>query len=110
MNADVETHYAKKRLSLCIIIIYVWRVTYDCASILDSIAKKTSCYHCFSHGASLYQQSFSRMNFTLSLFHVFRYSAYNYVRGCACANLTRCAYALPSYPSMHRVYKFSSRP
>ena len=31
---------------------YVGRVTHDCASILDSIAKKTSCSHCFSHGAS----------------------------------------------------------
>ena len=25
---------------------------HDCASILDSIAKKTSCFHYFSHGAS----------------------------------------------------------
>ena len=35
-------------------------------SILDSIAKKTSCSHCFSHGASL---SFSRMIFTLVHVH-----------------------------------------
>ena len=27
---------------------------HDCASILDSIAKKTSCFHHFSHGASLH--------------------------------------------------------
>ena len=33
-------------------------VTHDCASILDSIAKKTSCFHYFSHGASLHQYSF----------------------------------------------------
>ena len=38
---------------------------HDCASILDSIAKKTSCFHCFSHGASLHHCSFSRMIFTL---------------------------------------------
>ena len=40
-------------------------VTHDCASILDSIAKKTSCFHYFSHGASLHHCSFSRMIFTL---------------------------------------------
>ena len=34
-------------------------------SILDSIAKKTSCFHHFSHGASLRHCSFSRMIFTL---------------------------------------------
>ena len=34
---------------------------HDCASILDSIAKKTSCFHHFSHGASLHH----RMIFTL---------------------------------------------
>ena len=28
-------------------------VTHDCASILDSIAKGTSCFHYFSRGASL---------------------------------------------------------
>ena len=33
--------------------------------VSDSIAKKTSCSHCFSHGASLHQHSFSRMIFTL---------------------------------------------
>ena len=40
-------------------------VTPDCASILDSIAKKTSCFHYFSHGASLHHCSFSRMIFAL---------------------------------------------
>ena len=35
------------------------------ASILDSIAKKTSCFHYYSHGASLHHCSFSRMIFTL---------------------------------------------
>ena len=29
-------------------------VTHDCASILDSIAKGTSCFHYFLHGASLH--------------------------------------------------------
>ena len=28
--------------------------THDCASILDSITKKTSCFHYFSHGATYY--------------------------------------------------------
>ena len=28
-------------------------VTHDCASILDIIAKGTSCFHYFLHGASL---------------------------------------------------------
>ena len=42
-------------------------VTHDCASILDSIAKGTSCFHYFSHGASLHPHSFSRMIFTLAL-------------------------------------------
>ena len=37
---------------------------HDCASILDSIAKGTSCFHYFSHGASLHRHSFSRMIFT----------------------------------------------
>ena len=37
---------------------------HDCASILDNIAKKTSCSHCFSHGTSLHQHSFSRMIFS----------------------------------------------
>ena len=40
-------------------------VTHDCASILDSIAKGTYCFHYFSHGASLHRHSFSRMIFTL---------------------------------------------
>ena len=40
-------------------------VTHDCASILDSIAKGTSCFHYFSHGTSLHRHSFSRMIFTL---------------------------------------------
>ena len=39
------------------------RVTHDCATILDSIAKKTSCSQDFSHGTSLHQHSFSRMIF-----------------------------------------------
>ena len=39
-------------------------VTHYCVSILDSIAKGTSCYY-FSHGASLHRHSFSRMLFTL---------------------------------------------
>ena len=30
------------------------RVTHDCASTLDSIAKGTSCSHYFLHGASLH--------------------------------------------------------
>ena len=34
-------------------------VTHDCASILDSIAKETSCFHYFLHGASLHRHSFS---------------------------------------------------
>ena len=38
---------------------------HDCASILDSIAKKTSCSHYFMHGASLHHLTFSRMIFTL---------------------------------------------
>ena len=40
-------------------------ITHDCASILDSIAKGTSCFHYFSHGTSLHRHSFSRMIFTL---------------------------------------------
>ena len=38
--------------------------------VLDSIAKATSCSHCFSHGASLHLHSFSRMIFTL-VSHIF---------------------------------------
>ena len=40
--------------------VYMFRqtVTHDCASILDSIAKKTSCSYNFSHGASLHPHSF----------------------------------------------------
>ena len=47
--------------------IFRKRVTHwqDCHSILDSIAKKTSCSHCFSHGASLHQPPFS-IRFILS--------------------------------------------
>ena len=41
---------------------------YALYSIFDSIAKKTSYSHCFSHGASLHQHSFSRMIFTLVYF------------------------------------------
>ena len=33
-------------------------VTHECASILDSIAKGTSCFHYFLHGASLHPHSF----------------------------------------------------
>ena len=40
-------------------------VRHDCASILDSSAKGTSCFYYFSHGASLHPHSFSRMIFTL---------------------------------------------
>ena len=32
---------------------------HDCASILDSIAKGTSCVHYLSHGASSHRHSFS---------------------------------------------------
>ena len=38
------------------------RVTHDCGSILDSVAKKTSCY---SHTAPLHHYSFSCMIFAL---------------------------------------------
>ena len=39
---------------------YVGRVTHDCASIRDSIAKGTSCPHDFSpHTTSLHYYSFS---------------------------------------------------
>ena len=38
---------------------------HDCASILDSSAKGTSCFYYFSHGASLHPHSFSRMIFSL---------------------------------------------
>ena len=37
-------------------------------SILDSIAKGTSCSHSFSHGAALHHLTFSRMIFTLVYF------------------------------------------
>ena len=40
-------------------------VTHDCASILDSIAKGTPCFHCFLHGASLHRHS---MIFTLVMY------------------------------------------
>ena len=33
-------------------------VTHDCASILDTIAKGTSCFHYILHGASLHPHSF----------------------------------------------------
>ena len=36
-----------------------------CYSILDSMAKKTSCCHYFSHGASLHQHSFSTMTYNI---------------------------------------------
>ena len=51
----------------------------DCASILYSIAKKTSCFHCFSHGASLHHRSFSRMIFTLVI--------YILAKRCICADI-----------------------
>ena len=34
-------------------------VTHNCGSILDNIAKGTSCFHYFSHCASLHRHSFS---------------------------------------------------
>ena len=43
---------------------------HDCAIVSLIVAKKTSCSHCFSHGASLHQHSFSRMIFTL-VSHIF---------------------------------------
>ena len=82
MNSDVGMHHAKNSgqgnpfsntikdtiaqscITLCLNIMY-GGVTHDCASILDSIGKKTSCFHYFSHGASLHHCSFSRMIFTL---------------------------------------------
>ena len=42
-------------------------------SLIYSIATKTSCFHYFSHGASLHRHSFSRMTFALvshKLLHV----------------------------------------
>ena len=50
---------------MCNPTLHILRVTHDCASILDSIAKGTSCSHYFLHGASLHPHSFSRMIFTL---------------------------------------------
>ena len=47
--------------------VYVGRVTHNCVSILDSIAKGTSCFHYFLHGASLHRHS---MVFTL-VTHIF---------------------------------------
>ena len=46
-------------------ILYRQRVTHDCASILDSIAKGTFCFHYFLHDASLHRHSLSGMIFTL---------------------------------------------
>ena len=72
MRKIVETRSILSNLSRilaksCVTPPYIFRqrVTHDCASILDSIAKKTSCFHYFSHGASLHHCSFSRMIFTL---------------------------------------------
>ena len=72
MNGNVGMHHAKNRSSLSNTIkdtSTIMRnpslhnsgkgVTHDCASILDSIAKGTSCFHYFSHGASLHCHSFS---------------------------------------------------
>ena len=74
MNGDVGMHYAKnsgnkKFLSNTIkdtstimhnpLPEYMQGgVTHDCASILDSIAKGTSCFHYFSHSASLHRLIF----------------------------------------------------
>ena len=63
-------------------------VTHDCASILDSIAKGTSCFHYFSHGTSLHRHSFSRMIFTL-VSHIFIGNAVTRMRTLA----PRLAYA-----------------
>ena len=49
-------------------------VTHDCASILDSIAKGTSCFHYFSHGTSLHRHSFSRMIFTLLIIYMYMHA------------------------------------
>ena len=75
MNMDVGMHHAKNRgnkeiplailsrilaqscVTLC--LNYVGRVTHDCASILDSIAKGISLFPRFSHGASLHPYSFN---------------------------------------------------
>ena len=43
---------AQSCVTLC--LNYLGRVMHDCASILDSIAKGSPCFHDFSHGASLY--------------------------------------------------------
>ena len=45
-------------------------------AILDSIAKKSSCFHCFPHGASLHHNSFI---FALTFFYV-----HPVIRACAC--------------------------
>ena len=39
-------------------------VTHDCASIIDSIAKGTSCFHYFSHSASLRRTLFTYVSAT----------------------------------------------
>ena len=63
-------------------------VTHDCASILDSIAKGTSCFHYFSHGTSLHCHSFSRMIFTLVVLYTVdinacvEKSSHSCMRGC----------------------------
>ena len=72
MNSAVGMHHAKTRSLLSNTIkdtstirrnpsLYIFRqrVTHDCASILDSIAKKTSIFRMVHHC------SFSRMIFTL---------------------------------------------
>ena len=52
-NAIKDT---KSCITLCLNIMS-GEFTHDCASILDSIAKKSSCSHDFLHGASLHQHS-----------------------------------------------------
>ena len=75
MNMDVGKHHAKNRgnkeIPLAILsrilaqscvtlyLNYVGRVTRDCGSILDSIARGFPCFHDFSHGASLHPYSFN---------------------------------------------------
>ena len=55
--------------------------------LLDSIAKKTSCFHYFSHGASLHHCSFSTMIFTLVLYSISAsYGILRRIHVCACAN------------------------
>ena len=53
-------------------------------SLIVYIAKKTSCSHCFSHGTSLHQHSFSRMVY---IYTCFTYFWRSYIaRMCSCAH------------------------